>query len=130
MKKIMLIGLIGFIGLISNSISANTKIVSGNGSASCPAGYIVTGVVPSENTLTNSYYSNFCSMARSGGNSNGSNSPHFSGCSTVTSNSVSNCNYVANCDTQIYQGDSERPRWVLASLPANIKLICAKSCGN
>lgn len=103
MKRIMLIGFFSFFGLISNSMSASTTIVSGNGSASCPAGYSLTGIVPVSQT----------------GMSNQSN-PSIFNCSSVSTTSVSGCKIGYKTGrNQSYRSDS-----------VSIKIICAKSCGN
>lgn len=111
MKKILL-G-IGVLVFSINSYS-NTTIVSGSGAASCPSGYLMTSLIivpPSK------YYLGVGSRnwAVSVGGTNAG------WCKTIKKTGVSGCTRANG-----YGGKSGR----YTEGNANVKIICAKSCGN
>jgi hypothetical protein len=108
-KKIVSVKNVIVCALLTGSVasaSAETTIVSGTGRASCPSGYVMTGLIPTGTVLVRY-------MRASG----------FYGCATVNQSGVSGCRH-----GYVTQKDDVAGNQGYGYADSHIKLICAKVC--
>lgn len=112
MKKIILLSILTLVSMKSYS---NVTVVSGVGSASCPSGYVVTGMVVKNLNYPSMNWGDQLESAS------------FTGCSSATTTKVSGCKSLFRV---YWDTTSDSPRRSNVTRTPTISIYCAKSCGN